>query len=729
MFNSKINTYRFLLRTALILVAPLFISSCYLEGGDDPGSASSLTTNPSGSNPSGGGATTSISGTATKGPITSATVTVYLVNAVTAALGDVIGTGTTDADGNFNVPLSTSPEGPVAVVIKGGSYISEVDSGTTVTSTSPACAMVASFTPGLSGLSVTPLSDMVCAVAESTGSIKGSAATAIGDANALIMGVYGLTSSPDTIKPDFSSGGVSSGSDGGKLALVLAALDKLASDLVGSGKLPSGSRDDLYKALSDDISDGKFDGLKGSDVVPLGTGALPFTAGSTDFIGALSSIPSSVFGGADTSAEVSKIASGVGTVAPPSVGISATSSGAMSTLASGGHQYLFVAARQKGVQKVDITDPANPVVLGPTDGWNGADLVNNFSTGNVGGAQVITGLAAGAQVLVFSYSANHIALVNPDTGAVTYEGDTSVSGSTGFSGGSAYIAGAIPVAGSGAWLATTDGYQFLDANATIAGAADPVVTTSYDLFSGQQLAENMGGDISHGYLFAPNYSGIQLVNVAEASNGLPVLGSFGLDPAYTSSFSLNNFDGGSVDSGYKVGILTYEDTSNALFIDMSKIAADTDTKLFTPGATNGLAEVTFATSSYVALSGSAVDPVTHQALLMAGYSNDLVVAQLQNPASVAEGDSWMGASNWVNYTFMSAYNYATDPHAVAVINNSGKSYGYLLNGSSNPVGIEQIDMGGLLGMARAGTTGDDAHKPGSDPTVSGGPIMAIDFLP
>jgi len=122
-----------------------------------------------------------------------------------------------------------------------------------------------------------------------------------------------------------------------------------------------------------------------------------------------------------------------------------------------------------------------------------------------------------------------------------------------------------------------------------------------------------------------------------------------------------------------------------------------------------------------------VDPVTHQALLMAGYSNDLVVAQIQNPASVAEGDTWKGASDWVNYTFMSSYNYAEDPHAVAVVNNAGKSYGYLLNGSNNPVGLEQIDMGALLATPRVGSSGDDAHKPASDPTTSGGPIMAIAF--
>lgn len=721
MSNHRSNTYTYFYQAVVMLVAMPLFSGCFWNNNDDAvSSGGSTTTGPA------GGTVTSVSGTATKGPISGATVTVYLVDAVTAALGADIGTGSTDGSGNFSVELSESPTGPVAVVITGGTYTSDVDSGTSVTGTSPMCAMVASFSAGLSGLSVTPLSDMVCAVAGASASAAGSAATAIGDANALIMGVYGLTDPPDKILPDFSSAGVSSGSDGAKVALVLAGLDKLAADLVASGALSSSTRDDVYKALSDDISDRTFDGLKGADVVPLGTGVLPFTAGSTDFIGALSTVPPSVFGGADTTAEVTKISSGVGTVAPPSVGIAATSSGAMSTLASGGHQYLYVAARAKGVQKVDITDPTAPVVLGPP-AWNGAVLVNNFTSGRIGGAQIITGLSAGAQLVVFSYGEKHIALVNPDSGAVNYEGDLSLTGPlVGFSGGSAYIAGAIPVAGAGAWLATTDGYQFLDGNATIAGGAGaaPVVTTNYPVFSGQMLAENVGGDIGHGYLFAPNYNGVQLIRVAEALNGLPLDGSYSLDTTITTPFSLDNFDGGAVDSGYRVGIMTHEDTKDALLIDMSKIIADADTRLFTPGATNGLAHVDFGA---VTLSGSAVDPVTHQVLLMAGFSNDLVVAQLQNPAAVAEGDAWLGVSDWVNYRLGFSYAYATDPHAVAVVNNAGKSYGYLLNGSSSPVGLEQIDMAALLAMTRAGSTGDPAHQPDSDPTAAGGPIMAIAF--
>lgn len=706
---------------AVVALTALYLSGC--------GSSSS---NPAGTslNPAGGASGgVVLSGTATKGPIDGATVTIYAVDPSTGARGTVLGSGTTDASGNFKITLGSAPAGPVAVVVTDGSYPSEIDSGTTVSDTSPMCAMVADLSTGLSGLSVTPLSDMVCSVASASAGSGTSTAAAIGSADTFVMGIYGLSSPPEKALPDFSSSGVGSGTDGGKVALVLAALDKLASDLVKAGTLDASTRDDIYAALSADIADGKFDGLSAGTVVPLGSGVLPFTAGSTDFIGALSAVPSSLFGGADLHAAVAAISPGIAAVAPASVGISATSSGAMSTLAFGGHQYLYVAARSKGVQKVDVTDPAHPVVLGPPD-WQGAGLVSHFpSSGSVGGAQVITGLTAGPQLLVFSYGENHLALVDPDTGAVTYEGDLSLTnGEVFFSGGSAYIAGAIPVAGAGAWLATADGYEFLDANASIAGAAAPVITTTYPVSSLQELAENLGGDISPGYLLAPNYQGIQVVNVSRSSGIFPAVGSFTLDPTFTSTAELLDFDGGAVDSALGVAILTYEDTNDALFVDMNHLTTDAGVMTFTPAATNGLAHVTFSQNDFPAFSGSAVDPETHQALFMAGYSNDMAVAQVQSPASVAAGDSWAGVTDWAYYTLpSSSYAEAQDPHAVAVVNIGGKSYGYLLNGADNPVGLEQIDLSGFLAMPRLGASGDAAHKPASDPMASGGPITAISF--
>ncbi len=377
---------------------------------------------------------------------------------------------------------------------------------------------------------------------------------------------------------------------------------------------------------------------------------------------------------------------------------------------------------------MDISNPASPIVLGIADGWQGAltspttavpvTLASKFS-GSVGGAQIITGLTGGAQLLVFSYGAKHMALVDPTTGAVTWEGDlTLTNGIVNFSGGSAYIAGSIPVSGQGAWLATSDGYEFFNASATLAAGASspPVIGTIYPVATGQMLAENLGGDISHGLIFAPNYGGsrsgtVQILNLT-ARTGFPV-GSYTVDPAYVppAGTPTGIFDGGSVDSHLQVGILTYEDTPNATFVNMKNVVPGATANTFMPAATNGLVSVSIG-GTY---SGSAVDPVTDLALFMAGYSNDLAVGQLQDPASVASGGTWIGLSDWTHYTLGSgafSYSYATDPHAVAVVNNKSKSYGYLLNGSTSPTGVVQIDMSGLLAISHPG------NVPATDPTVS-----------
>jgi len=139
-----------------------------------------------------------------------------------------------------------------------------------------------------------------------------------------------------------------------------------------------------------------------------------------------------------------------------------------------------------------------------------------------------------------------------------------------------------------------------------------------------------------------------------------------------------------------------------------------------PAATNGIVNVSIGGT----FSGSAVDSSTDQALFMAGFSNDLAVGQLENPASVAPGGTWNGLTDWVSYTLGGGfpYSYAVDPHAAAVINIAGKSYGYLLNGASAPTGVVQIDMSALLAMPRLAP---GAHTTSTPPDAAGGPITNI----
>jgi hypothetical protein len=203
-------------------------------------------------------------------------------------------------------------------------------------------------------------------------------------------------------------------------------------------------------------------------------------------------------------------------------------------------------------------------------------------------------------------------------------------------------------------------------------------------------------------------------------------------------------DGNSADSTYRVGIFTFEDTNDAEFINLATINKTVST---TAGVLNswapaagGIAHVAFGTFGPT-ISGSAVDNTTHLALFMAGYSNDIAVGMIQDPSSVPAGGTWAGLSDWSfttinNSPSLSSYTYATDPHADGVVFNllKGATYGYVLDGSSSPTGVVQVDLAGFLAIPRAGTTGDPLYQPGTDPTTvtnttTGGKVMQEYPLP
>ncbi len=305
------------------------------------------------------------------------------------------------------------------------------------------------------------------------------------------------------------------------------------------------------------------------------------------------------------------------------------------------------------------------------------------------------------QLLVFAYGSKHVALVNADTGAVEYEADLPLVATSpvGFSGGSAFIAGAIPDTGrDGAWLATADGYVFFD-------RATRTLTTTYALGTGSFLSENLGGDIGHDLLFAPNYTpAVQLVDLAAQKSYY-----FDGTPFNTAFPTIGEPDAGSVDTGLQVGIVTNEDSDDVGFINLKTIVK-TDVaggkSTFAPGA-GGTALLALDNPT---LSGSAVDSDTHLALFMAGYSQDIAVGTIQDPASVPAGGTWAGMTDWRYVRNLTGYAYARDPHAVAVIKNlsDGKAYGYLLDGGAHK--SFQIDMSAVLAATPAGTTGADAHR-------------------
>lgn len=666
----------------------------------------------------GGTGSATVDGKITFGPLSGANVSIFTVTAL-GANGTQIASAVTGLTGAFNLNIPVRPVGAVRVVVTGGTFTSELDGSTVDLGTCSFSYLLDGLKAGLNEISLTPVSDMVDAL--TVGQLGGrTIAASHAEAIALLSAFFGFTGNVETVVPTFTAASI--GTDGFKYGLVLGALDTLAA------KLSPAARCELLDALSKDVSDGLFDGLDHTVPVPLGGGTLPSTSGTSDFLSSLTNYVNTGKALADEGITPTDIAATVGEIkqgvadspiTPPATGISVGSSGAISTAAFDGKQWVFVAARTLGVVAIDVTDP---VATNPTiNVWS--DLYNTtFSHKDIGGVIPLVG-ADHPQLFVYAYQSKHAALVNAATGVVEFEADLPIVASSpiGFSGGSAYIAGGIPDAGrDGVWLATADGYYFFN---RVTLALEKLYPVDYPAM----LAENLGGDVGNGLLWCPNYmqtyvGGVQLVDLnADKSYYMD-------DAAFESAFrskGLNFPDAGSVDAKFRIGIITNEDTDDVGFVNLAKItrvdATPPDLSTFLPGTDNGAAHLHLAPSSGIELSGSAVDGTTHLVLMMAGYSRDIAVGKLTHPSEVPSG-SWQGFSDW-RYNSLSSYNYARDPHAVAAVTNitNNKSYGYLLDGGNHRV--LQVDLAAFLATP---ATDSDGHGV-SNNLVTDGVIINRDW--
>lgn len=644
-----------------------------------------------------------ISGSVIKGVVSGSVVNAYALDGKGAISVASIGSATTSAGGTFSFRLSGTPTTAVMLVATGGNYVSEAD-GTTVSKTADFRLIVPGVgVAGVQGVVLSPLTDMVTARALELLKVT-TLADALAQAETLLVNHYGIaTPSLSALLPSYAQADI--GKPAFLTGMVLGSLDTCDS------LLPKGLRGALFNALSLDFSDGLFDGkyLGKPITLAVGAGLLNSTAGTSDFLACVANYSTAGFAIVQakiTAPEVKPTVDAIRTAVansaatPKSVGLSVGSSGAISALAFGGKQWVFIAARAQGVVAVDVTDPdaAQP----PTKVFSvsSIDPGGKYFGGNpIGGVVPLVG-ADHPQLLVYAYGGKGIALINADTGAVDYAALLPIKATSPvvFSGGSAYIAGAIPDTGrDGVWLATADGYTFFD-------RATQQLGINFGFSGPASLAENLGGDIANGYLFAPNYGnadptiawapGVQLADLKSGQ-------SYFFDGDIFRKFfpNFNEPDGGAVDGAYQVGIITNEDTPDIGFINMKTIVKTFVPKgrnTFEPGADGSLAVNLNDPLGYLVLSGSAVDSDTHMALFMAGYSSDVVVGLLQDPAKVGPNAPWTGLSNWRSYKSLPGYNYATDPHAVAVIKNlsNSKPYGYLLDGSASK--CLQIDMVGFL---------------------------------
>lgn len=205
-----------------------------------------------------------VSGTVIKGPVTGATVTAYA--ATNGTMGAPIGTGKTDANGNFSISVGDHT-GPMMLQASGGTYTDEA-TGTTMTM-QPGDVMasaIPSSGTGTTGIQITPLTSMAHERAHHmTGGITDANITAANTA----MGTYFSVSDilhTAPMNPMMTGSGTSASKDAKNYGMAIAAMSQYAKNL----GMPNSSG--MVTAMMDDASDGVMDGKMGSSPIPMGGG-------------------------------------------------------------------------------------------------------------------------------------------------------------------------------------------------------------------------------------------------------------------------------------------------------------------------------------------------------------------------------------------------------------------------------------------------------------------------
>lgn len=248
----------------------------------------------------GSGGTGFASGTVTKGPVSAATVTAYSVSA--GMMGAMVGTTTTDANGNFNMNIG-SYSGAMVFQASGGSYRDEAtgavmpmangDVMTAVMPTVSAGALV-------SGIQVTPVTSMALELARNmaggmTDANIASANTAMGN----YFSVSDILHVPP-MNPLVSGSGAAASTDARNYGMTLAAMSQYAKSL----NLPSSSA--VVTAMMNDAADGMMDGKKNGAQLSMGSGGM-MGAGTMTTAAGTSSLASAMADFMNSSANVSGV--------------------------------------------------------------------------------------------------------------------------------------------------------------------------------------------------------------------------------------------------------------------------------------------------------------------------------------------------------------------------------------------------------------------------------------
>jgi hypothetical protein len=237
--------------------------------------------------------TGTLSGTATKGPVSGATVEVFAITS--GARGSQLGSATTDSSGSFTMAVHPYT-GPVMLQMHGGSYPDEATgSRMRMLDTDDMTCAVPNVAIGagsaVTGVQITPLTTMAESwAAHMSGGLSEANITM---ANMRIGAVYVgpgadiLMTRP--IDPTVSGSANGASVDARNYGLILAAMSQEAHEL---GMMLSSSA--MITAMLDDASDGVMNGMTGSTAIDMdgmggmmGGGSMMSTTGTTQLMTAM----------------------------------------------------------------------------------------------------------------------------------------------------------------------------------------------------------------------------------------------------------------------------------------------------------------------------------------------------------------------------------------------------------------------------------------------------------
>lgn len=212
-----------------------------------------------------------VSGTVVKGIVRGSSVAAFAIT--NGTMGAQIGSGTTDASGNFSFSIGDYA-GPMMMQASGGTYTDEATGSTMTMQPGDVMAVaIPSVTAGgtTSAIQITPLTSMAHArVHHMTGGITAANITAAntGIGSSFSVGDIVHTAPMD---PTLSGSGAGATQDARNYGMAIAAMSQYAK---GIGMTSSSG---IVTAMMDDASDGAMDGKMGTAAIPMGGGMMAGT--------------------------------------------------------------------------------------------------------------------------------------------------------------------------------------------------------------------------------------------------------------------------------------------------------------------------------------------------------------------------------------------------------------------------------------------------------------------